>query len=1148
MTPPAQPATIDANVAQRRAASPAASVWVSASAGTGKTKVLTDRVLALLLDGTEPHRILCLTFTRAAAAEMSNRINRRLGVWAACSDDKLADQIAEITGTAPDAETCARARALFAQVLDVPDSMKINTIHAFCESLLRRFPLEAGVAPHFQLVDERTAAEALHAARDAVLAHARRGDDEALAAALGEVAGRVNEDDFAKLLSDLSSERGRLRRVIDGHGGVAGLAARLFGLLGVGETETEASIIDAACDEPAFDSDGLRRACAALAQGSDADQGRGAGIAGWIEDPDSRHRGFDDYVRIFLTTGHQPRKTLITKAAAATAPDAADTLLREAERLVAVDGRRRALVTARATAALVRLGEALLAAYEAHKQAHALLDYDDLILRARRLLEQDGGASWVLFKLDGGIDHVLIDEAQDTNPDQWAVVRALAGEFYAGEDAREKARTVFAVGDPKQSIYSFQRADPKQFEDTRTHFEQRVRAVEQRWDTVDLDISFRSVPAVLAAVDAVFSQPAAQDGVAAEGQAIRHIPFRANQAGVVELWPAVAPDDDEAALPWEAATEPRRQAAPAARLAQVIAGRIRRWIDDGEMLESKNRPVRPGDIMVLVRQRTGFVDEMVRALKQRNVPVAGVDRMVLTEQLAVMDLVALGRFLLLPEDDLTLATVLKGPLFGLDDDDLFDLAWDRGEASLWHELGRRSAEKPEFRAAHDELAGLLARADFAPPAELFSDVLVRRGGRRKIAARLGADANDPLDEFLALALAFERVHPPSLQGFLQWIEEGEAEIKRDLEHGIRDEVRVMTVHGAKGLQAPIVFMPDTLSVPVQSPALLWHGGEVPLWPPRRAFEENISAALRGEANTRRGQEYRRLLYVAMTRAEDRLYICGWHGRRSAPDSCWYRLAEDAFSQIGQPIAFDFTDDAPQEGWTGEGYRLETPQQGKTEKDGDASRFAPPPETPPGWALTDAPAEDIPPRPLAPSRPADDEPAPRSPLGADRGAAFRRGNLIHALLQSLPEIEADRRVDVARRFLAREVHQLTAEQQADYAAEVLTVLDDADFAALFGTASRAEVPLTGCINGRVISGRLDRLVVSDGTVAIVDYKTNRPPPERPEDVAPVYLRQMAAYRAVLAQIYPGFTIDCCLLWTDGPRLMSLPGALLDDYAP
>ncbi len=712
---------IDPEIPQRRAAAPDSSVWVSASAGTGKTKVLTDRVLALLLDGTAPERILCLTFTRAAAAEMFDRINRALGGWAACTEEKLDDEIESIAGARPDADLRARARGLFARVLDVPGRMKIQTIHAFCESLLRRFPLEAGIAPHFQLMDERTAAEALHAARDAVLIHADRGGDDALAAALAEVTGWVDEEEFAKVLAELSSERARLRRLIVDHGGLAALTAAIYRLLGVDEGETEVDIIDAACAPAALDEAELRRAAAALGEGSDADRGRGAAIGAWLEEPASRADGFDGYLRVFLTNEGRPRKTLITKAAAANAPDAVDAvdiLQCEATRLEVVVERRRALSTARATAALVRLGDALLDRYRDHKQAHALLDYDDLILFTRALLEEDGGASWVLYKLDGGVDHILIDEAQDTNPDQWAVIRALADEFFTGEAVRDTHRTVFAVGDPKQSIYSFQRADPRAFEDMRAYFRARVEAAERAWDDVALNISFRSAAAVLQSVDGVFAPASARLGVADGGDGIAHVPFRRGQAGLVELWPPVAPRDAEDVPPWRLPVEATPGDDPSARLADVIAARIQRWIDDGEMLESRGRPIMAGDIMVLVRRRGRFVDELVRALKQRDVPVAGVDRMVLTEQLAVMDLLALGRFLLLPEDDLTLATVLKGPLYGLDDDDLFDLAHGRGTQTLWRELGRRADRKAEFGAAHGELSELLARADFVPPCEL----------------------------------------------------------------------------------------------------------------------------------------------------------------------------------------------------------------------------------------------------------------------------------------------------------------------------------------------------------------------------------------------------------------------------------------------
>ncbi|MFQ5985723.1 MAG: UvrD-helicase domain-containing protein, partial [Alphaproteobacteria bacterium] len=533
---------------------------------------------------------------------------------------------------------------------------------------------------------------------------------------------------------------------------------------------------------------------------------RGVALGRWLAEPDSRVDDFEVYARIYLTKEGNLRKTLITRQAAEAAPGTEEALCAEAERLLGVAEKRKAVTVAAATAAALRLGAGLVEAYGQCKAARALLDYDDLILMTRDLLRRPDTAPWVLYKLDGGLDHILVDEAQDTNPEQWEVIAALAEEFFAGMSARDAARTVFAVGDAKQSIYSFQRADPAAFERMRAHFAEKVKAAGERWRDLDLDISFRSTAAVLGAVDAIFSRDEARDGVGPSAHAIEHRTHRLGQAGLVELWPPAEPNALPAPEPWQPPVTPERGDSPRARLATLIARTIGEWLEQAEMLESKGRPVRPGDIMVLVRRRSGFVEELVRALKQLEVPVAGVDRMVLTDQLPVMDLVALGRFLLLPEDDLTLATVLRGPLIGLDDEQLFELAHGRGEASLWQALKRKAgaarAKDSSYRKAHGYLAELLARVDYLRPFELYAEVLNARGGRERLLRRLGPEADDPLNEFLALALAYERVNAPSLEGFLHWVEAGRAEIKRDLEQSERDEVRVMTVHGAKGLQAP----------------------------------------------------------------------------------------------------------------------------------------------------------------------------------------------------------------------------------------------------------------------------------------------------------------------------------------------------------
>ena len=617
----------------------------------------------------------------------------------------------------------------------------------------------------------------------------------------------------------------------------------------------------------------------------------------------------ETYTGVYLTDEGEIRKTLITRGAAtAAAGDPCAVLTAEAARVKEFREAQAAAVLVEATCALARLGNALIEDYDERKRTQGVLDYEDLVTKTLALLRRPGVAPWVLFKLDGGLDHILIDEAQDTNPDQWAIVAALTEEFFAGEGAADRARTIFAVGDAKQSIYSFQRADPHAFLRMRRHFEARIAAAGQEWRAVPLEISFRSTEPVLRAIDAIFRREPAHEGVALDGSAVRHVASRVGQAGIVELWPPVAPQPNEMPDPMALPVTPSRVAEPRARLAAAIAATIRGWLDQGEMLDARGRPIRPGDVMVLVRRRNEFVGELLRALKQRQVPVAGADRLMLTEQLAVQDLVALGRFLLFPDDDLTLAAVLKGPLFAIDEATLFDLAHGRGKEHLWDRLRARASGNAALRQIAERLSALLARVDFAPPFELYAEILGAAGGRRALLDRLGPEAEDPVEEFLALTLAYERDHAPSLQGFLRWLVAGDTEVKRDFGARPRDEVRILTVHGAKGLEAPIVFLPDTMQLPKPPETLLWTEREaLPLWRPRAEFTVPVYAAERGAVARRQLQEYRRLLYVGLSRAQDRLYICGWQTRIPPKDSRpGMRSAALGSREIAAPFEFDAT--------------------------------------------------------------------------------------------------------------------------------------------------------------------------------------------------------------------------------------------------
>ena len=1251
-----------AHMAQLAASDPHASAFVSAHAGTGKTKLLIDRLLRLMLAGADPARILCLTYTKAAAAEMAIRLQTRLGSWVALPDAALDTELADLEVVAAEASRRA-ARALFARVLDLPGGMRIGTIHAFCQSLLKRFPLEARISPHFQLVDESDARAALEQAREAALARA----DPALLEAL---AGLASAEGFAVLVAALEGNRHRLSAALALP--EAALLAAFRRAAGAPHGEEAAILADAVAwpDEAP-----LRQVLElAAARGSDTVRAKAAEMLDWLGMArDLRVEHWPEWVRHFLLDDGKPRGPSIfaNKKLSGEHPHIIPACEAEQARIDAVQDSIRALRMARASAALLRLAAPILASYAQAKERRALLDYDDLIGRTAGLLK-DSGAAWVLFKLDGGLDHLLLDEVQDTAAAQWLIADRLTGDFFAGSGAREDgrpttgtvrtgtsrtgtrggtseageredagredggsttgefhtgmpqtaalARTMFAVGDRKQSIYSFQGADPAEFDRWRDVYGRRVTQAELAWRPVMLDVSFRSTTPVLRLVDAVIAALGPQGGVGQPGET-PHTPHRARAPGRVELWPLTPRPEAAEHTPWTV---------PQANLAQVSApqtlvNRLSAWL--AEQVASGTRP---GDILVLVRRRGDFDRALVRALKAVGVPVAGLDRMVLTDQPAVQDLIALCRALLLPQDDLTFAEMLVSPLGGLSDDALMQLAATR-QGSLWEALRTRAAERPDWQAAAAFFAGLLRRVDYAPPYALLSEALGPLGGRARLFARLGPEAAEPVDELLAAALLYEAGHPPSLQGFLHWLCLSAAEVKREAD-AAGDSVRVMTVHGAKGLEAGLVILPDTTGLPPDERSLCWAtdpgtGAELPLWQPHRDLRCAAIDQLREAGELARLREYNRLLYVALTRARDRLLICGWQAHHPKPGT-WYEQvllatrsldavastfgawpgdmlvleanepepgAQAATSRASQASIADAGATATDRGetdWTQTsraepGWRAAfQADSGQTETIGQtetgrltvggveapgaqadsaqqlphanpAARTdqAPPAPVPswagaaPDWRPAPLPPEPPMPRPLAPSRPEGVEfgpvPPARSPLAAaGRSGRFGRGVAMHAMLQHLPDLPPGDWAEAALHYASQPAHGLDDPQAC--ASEALAILAAPGLAPLFAPGSRAEQPVCGVVGGRVVSGQVDRLAVTADRVLIADYKTNRAPPETADAVPVTYLRQMAAYRDVLAQLYPGREVACWLVWTDGPLVMPLPPALLDSH--
>ncbi|MBL0941606.1 MAG: double-strand break repair helicase AddA [Alphaproteobacteria bacterium] len=1125
-----------AEILQRSAADPKACIWVAASAGTGKTKVLTDRILHLLLEGFAPERILCLTFTRAAAGEMANRLHKKLSDWATAEENRLNDDLYQLLGRQPSQKTIELARRLFIQVIDVPGGMKIQTIHGFCQSLLKRFPLEAGLSPHFTILDEQTAQALLLQAQTDTLEHT---DDPIISKSLEYLSSVFDETSFQDSLKTLISERQKLNWMQTASRKKLNENKKLFEeFLGVSLEVTEEILIKEACEDRAFNPLHLKSIIKTLELGSKKDCERALGLASWLENPQTRAITFADYCDVFLTKERSIRTCLATQAIIKTHPEIEDILSAEANRLYRLCLSLKQLKVGQISWALAQLGSKILAHYQHLKTKRALLDYDDLIDHTVTLLTQPEITPWVLYKLDGGIDHILIDEAQDTNAQQWDVIARLAEEFFSGLSARQTQRTLFVVGDAKQSIYSFQGADPNVFHAKRRDFAQAIQASQQEWREVTLDISFRSTKAILDTVDCVFAQDSVKEGIAAHTERIQHRTHRHGHGGLVEIWPLAEVDDEIETLPWTPPTQTYGALKrPEAKLALSLAQQIHSWITKGEILPSKGRPIQPKDIMILMRRRCSFLNLLIKALKSLGVPIAGTDRMALLKQLAVMDLVAVGRFLLLQEDDLNLAIILKSPLIGLNEEQLFNLAYGREPLSLWQQLKSYQGQDVTIVKAFTYLRDLLKVSKHLQPYELFSYILTTLGGKKALIGRLGYDALDPLEEFMSLALAYQQTHTSCLQGFLAWLESGEIEIKRDMEEGERNEVRIMTVHAAKGLQAPIVFIPDTVHPPQSREKIAWvnlpDGHSLPIWLPSAAEDTPHTIDFKTNVQKEINQEYLRLLYVAMTRAEDRLYICGWQTRREGEQKNWYTHIQNALKISTQAIEFDFGQEIFA-GWQGTGLRLSCPQEiNLTPSDPLAKPLQTDMNEIPAWMLQKPPHENLQQTFLRPSQLHTTKTF--KPFEANPNNPFKRGKIIHSLLEYLAyHPVADHRL-LAQRFLTN---------KGDYANDenilnsVLGILNHPSFSLIFGPQSKAEVPIAGYLSGQPLSGQIDRLVVTESEVLIIDYKTDQKPARSLEEVPQGYIKQLEAYKIILADIYPHHTIRCAILWTHIPMLMEL----------
>ena len=1157
--PPPPPETVRV---QAGAADPAVSAWVSANAGSGKTHVLAQRVVRLLLQGTDPSRILCLTYTRAAAANMSDRVFRTLAAWAMMPDAELAATLASLDGEAPQAGRLARARRLFAQALETPGGLKIQTIHAFCEAVLHQFPLEANIAGHFELLDRQMEKALLAEARRGLITAASGAGKPALTDAFAHVLSLGGETGLDRLLAAIVENREALALFIAEIGDGADHTP-LFEAFGFAPHETAETVAAAAWPLPGLPETEIA-ALARIARETDARVLLDhilPGLEGAVQAGTAGER-LEALICGLLTKKREAyAASKFKKSLRDRLPGIFERYSAAVVQLLVVADRHALFRTLEATSAAMLLADEMICRYQALKSARGFLDFADLISRTVALLSRPDAGPWVHYKLDRGIDHLLVDEAQDTSPGQWALIRRLTDEFFAGIGGRgETVRTVFAVGDEKQSIYSFQGAEPAAFAETGRHFRRAALDAEASFAPLQLTWSFRSVPDILEAVDRVFSHDGHRKGVVAEEGAIRHRPIRAGEAGHVEFWEPISPTEAEIPDDWRQPID--HASAPAVRLAEMIADRVREWITTGEPLAAGRRPL-PGDIMVLVRKRDRFVHALSRALKERGIDVAGADRLQLTDHIAVQDLIALARFVLQPQDDLSLAALLRGPAFALPEETLFEIAHPRGDGeSLFAALRRLAPARPALAAMVSRLDRLAGAARTLRPYEFFAGFLAgspdAEPARPRFVARLGPEAAEILDEFLNYCLAAERSGIHGLEALLAGLEKDAPEIRREMDQN-RDEVRIMTVHAAKGLEAPVVVLVDPGSeafshghLPTLVPfAFAGAGGKGFLWRAGKALANKTVRELEAAMTDRGTEEYRRLLYVGMTRAEDRLLICGYRGSRGPQSDTWADMVRRALGEAPETRQLAVPESAPP------AFRFQVskpsmspvapPHAGETAAPGfpEALRRPPPPA-------------DFMPRPLSPSRAAvlidggdaDARTLSARPLGAAAGdgTAMRRGTLVHRLLQALPAVPPADRRGAAHRYVDRAAADWPAPLRDDMVGLAMAVLEDSRFRAAFAPGSRAEISIAGKLTiagrERPVAGKIDRLAVGDRTVLLVDYKTGLPAPRNPAEVPESHLAQMALYRALLLPLYPDHAVVAALLYAEVPRLVPLPDEMLE----
>jgi len=1087
---------------QNSASNPDNSVFVSASAGSGKTKVLTDRVLRLLLAGVLPSKILCLTFTKVAASEMQKRIFSELENWVIFDDEKLKNHLKKFTDKEPSTLEIKIARKLFATLLDDNSGLQISTIHSFCQGIIKKFPVEAKTSPSFAIIDEQTENKLLFEARKKLLERALV--DASLAEKINLISARLNENSFLEITAELIKKRQNLAELKERYFGIDGVISEVYNQLQVDITANEATVLNDFVEDKNWQKQDLLMLC------HDTEIKSKKFVEQFITKPNLDNLA--DYLSVFLTTENEPRKQLTTKPIQKQIPLAEEIMRLEQERVLQFLEKFNTIKIAVSTSYLLDVVDKIIEIYTNLKSQNGYLDYSDLIIKTSQLLENSTQREWVKYKLDGIYEHILVDESQDTNHQQWNIVKAITEEFFAGNDSknaeRNNERSIFIVGDEKQSIYSFQGADPDIFANIFYYYQEKLGLIDEKFLNVELNSSFRSFPAILQIVDQVFSKPELRQSISSLSKKIEHYAIKNQHFGKVELLPIVSSDlsvisdNEDDKYKWKLDFSIDEEYKSQEILAQIIAKKIKQFFSDGKFLASKNRLAEFGDVMILLKERKSNLGNLlVKYLQAEQIPVSSADRINFGENIIVQDLLALAKFILLPEDDLNLSCLLKSPFFEVSDEELLRICSlkNQDKISLFTALQQHNA------ALYQELLNLIQqnqKEQFSIQ-QFFSYVLIKQNKKKEILARFGKSGEEIINQFLKICLDYQNNNiATSLQNVVQFLESANLTIKIDGNNQNKNQVYITTIHSAKGLEAPIVFLADTMHSAQKQfgndrRRIFWDKqSSLPFWSSGKNFDNHTVKKIKQDEREIIKKEYWRQLYVAMTRAEEELYVCGFG--KNIDGNCWYNVIQEAMSSLPQEKSSPLRTDISQ-------FVLTTQKKIGQTINQDFVNQLPKPEN----------IEEV----LYPSQ---------SQQSGSNKINYQKANLgkiIHKILEFLPNLKIEnpqeRRKLLFQYLTENNLNQTEIEQTIN---QIETVLEK--FATIFNHPnSKAEVPIIGNIEGKTVSGKIDRLIVEDKLVLIIDFKTG----QKNDWLKKKYQEQMRLYELVLSKIYPNHEIRSQIVW-------------------